>query len=458
MKILIVEDDAFTNRMLEKYLVDLDFEVITSLNGLEGWEIYCREDVNFVITDWMMPEMNGLDLIKKIRKSDEKKYCYIILLTAKNDQEEIVKGISSGADDYIVKPFNKEELEVRVRAGQSIIALQEKLFKSNDQLKIELDERIMMTEVLYENEQQFRTLVSSIPGAVYRFSIDSEWTVEFMSDFIEEITAYPASKFRWTPVKAYRDIIHPDDKENVEKAIVESMVPMKTFDIEYRIIDANGQVRWFHETGQTIHNAEGEAIWLDGTIFDESKQKFAEKKLLKANEKLESLASVDGLTQIANRRHFDERLDAEWKRMIREQNMLSMILCDIDFFKSYNDNYGHQEGDKSLKAVAQTISSSLKRPTDIVARYGGEEFVVILPNTDSDGAFFVAEQIREKIMELKIPHAHSAANQYVTLSLGVSTAVMDQSIPPETLIENADKALYDAKEQGRNRSVLYKLD
>lgn len=135
MKILVVEDDSISNRMLEKYLSELDFEVLTALNGRQGWEIFRQEDVRFVITDWMMPEMNGLELIKKIREANEKPYCYIILLTAKNDKEEIVEGISGGADSYVVKPFHKEELAVRVRAGQRIVELQSELFEANEELK-----------------------------------------------------------------------------------------------------------------------------------------------------------------------------------------------------------------------------------------------------------------------------------------------------------------------------------
>ncbi len=456
MKILIVEDDNVTRRMLKSYLNELDFEVITASDGLEGWDIFCQEDIYFVITDWMMPKMTGPELIRKIRESDNKTYCYITLLTTKSDKKEIIKGISSGADDYIIKPFDKEELVVRVRAGQRIAELQENLQSTNDQLKVELEERIMMTDVLYENEQQFRALVESIPGAVYRFRIDSDWVIEFISDVIEEITSYPASKFRWNPVQNYRDIIHPEDKEAVETAIREGMGPMNSFDVEYRVFDANNGIHWLHETGQAIYGAEGEPLWLDGTIFDESKRKFAEEELQKANQELKRLATVDGLTRIANRRHFDNCLELEWRRMIREQSTISLILCDIDFFKLYNDNYGHQEGDNCLQRVASALNLPLRRPADMAARYGGEEFVVILPNTDSAGAAFLAEKIREEIIQLRIPHAHSKVDQYVTLSLGVSTATPNQGLSAKTLIKNADTALYEAKEHGRNRVVVNK--
>ncbi len=381
-------------------------------------------------------------------------------MASKPTHKELEKGVQDLEKE--IQVFKREntalhnainELTQEIEARSSDL---KKAKKENEQMKVELEERIMMTDVLHENEQQFRALVTSIPGAVYRFRIDSDWTTEFVSDVIEEITAYPASKFRWNPVKTYRDIIHPDDKKEVERAITNGMDPMQSYDIEYRIYDANSRIRWIHETWQAVYGSEGEPLWLDGTIFDESKRKFAEEELQKANKELQRLASVDGLTQIANRRHFDTSLEKEWRRMIREKNILSLILCDIDFFKYYNDNYGHQEGDRCLQRVAQAIDSALKRPGDMVARYGGEEFVAILPNTDSKGAEVISERIREEILKLRIPHAHSGTAPHVTLSLGVSTALPNHGSRPETLIESADKALYEAKEQGRNRTVVHK--
>ncbi len=381
-------------------------------------------------------------------------------MASKPTNEDLEKGVQDFEKEIQEHKHKNEALQNAIneltQAIETRSADLEKAKEENEQIRVELDERIMMTDVLHENEQQFRALVTSIPGAVYRFRIDSDWTTEFISDVIEEITAYPASKFRWNPVQTYRDIIHPDDKQNVETAIANGMDPMKSYEIEYRIYDANKRIRWIHESWQAVYGPEGEPLWLDGTIFDESKRKFAEEELQKANKKLQRLASVDGLTQIANRRHFDTTLEKEWRRMIREKNTLSLVLCDIDFFKYYNDNYGHQEGDKCLQKVAQAINSAIKRPADMVARYGGEEFVAILPNTDSKGAEFIAEQIREKVLKLRISHDHSGAAKHVTLSLGVSTATPNQGVAPETLIETADKALYEAKEQGRNRTVVHK--
>jgi DNA-binding response OmpR family regulator len=145
MKILVIEDDPVTNRILGKNLTDLGFDVIAAFNGLQGWETYCREDVHIVITDWMMPDMNGLEVLKKIRERDEKSFCYIILLTAKNNTNDVVEGIASGADDYIIKPFDKEELAGRVRAGQRIVELQQELLATNKEQKeliVELEDAL----------------------------------------------------------------------------------------------------------------------------------------------------------------------------------------------------------------------------------------------------------------------------------------------------------------------------
>ncbi|WP_204106103.1 MULTISPECIES: PleD family two-component system response regulator [Spirulina sp. CCY15215] len=170
-----------------------------------------------------------------------------------------------------------------------------------------------------------------------------------------------------------------------------------------------------------------------------------------ANRKLQALVNIDGLTEVANRRHFDHCLELEWHRLDREAKPLSLIMSDIDAFKAYNDTYGHQAGDRCLQAVARGISEQLKRPCDLVARYGGEEFVIILPDTDRQGGLVVAESIRSTIQALKITHAHGISEKVVTLSLGLTSLIPRHNLSPSEAIARADKALYEAKTQGKNR-------
>lgn len=171
-------------------------------------------------------------------------------------------------------------------------------------------------------------------------------------------------------------------------------------------------------------------------------------------QELQNLATIDSLTQIPNRRRFDEYLNQEWDRLTREQEPLSLLLCDVDFFKRYNDTYGHQAGDSCLRIVAQTISRTAKRTTDLVARYGGEEFTVILPNTNRSGAITIAEAIQQQIENLQIPHPESDVSEFVTVSVGVASQIPSRNDSVETLIAKADRALYLAKAQGRNRVVV----
>lgn len=176
-----------------------------------------------------------------------------------------------------------------------------------------------------------------------------------------------------------------------------------------------------------------------------------------ANEALEKLARTDELTQVANRRFFNEYLNQEWQRMMREQLPLSLILIDIDFFKRYNDTYGHLAGDECLAKVANVLKTTATRSTDLAARYGGEEFAIILSNTPITGAIQIAAEIQSRIKHLQIPHESSQVSQFLTLSMGVVCTIPDLQITSAKLVSQADQALYQAKLEGRDRSVAQDL-
>ena len=166
---------------------------------------------------------------------------------------------------------------------------------------------------------------------------------------------------------------------------------------------------------------------------------------------LKTLSSIDALTEIPNRRFFDERLDQEWKRATRERDSISLLMIDIDHFKSYNDTYGHLQGDECLKTVARNLSQNLWRSSDIITRYGGEEFAVILPGTPSYSALNVAKRLWESISALEIEHSSSLSVGYLTVSIGLATLSPNEKTKPHQLIELADKNLYKSKTDGRNR-------
>ena len=173
--------------------------------------------------------------------------------------------------------------------------------------------------------------------------------------------------------------------------------------------------------------------------------------LKKHVEALAKLALLDGLTQLNNRRRFDEMLDYEWSRSLRARHPIALVLMDIDFFKRYNDHYGHANGDECLKDVAHTLAASMKRKADFVARYGGEEFVCILPETEIDGALTAAERMRQSVFDINRPHMASEVADRVTISLGLVTVVPSNKYSSLYLIEKADEELYKSKRSGRNR-------
>jgi diguanylate cyclase (GGDEF)-like protein len=176
-------------------------------------------------------------------------------------------------------------------------------------------------------------------------------------------------------------------------------------------------------------------------------------QLKRYQDMLERLSVIDGLTGIANRRRFDEALDHEWLRSRRQGSTLSLIMIDVDYFKAFNDNYGHAAGDECLKRVAGVLAECVKRPDDLVARYGGEEFVVIMPDTDATGAIVVAERLRRGVLSLALPHAFSAANNLVSVSLGGATVMPTRHARgPKEFVKLADARLYEAKHAGRNRT------
>jgi diguanylate cyclase (GGDEF)-like protein len=206
----------------------------------------------------------------------------------------------------------------------------------------------------------------------------------------------------------------------------------------------------FQQNSQII--SEDEQLWPE--IWEHQR---ATKNLFMTNQTTQAVALIDELTGVANRKRFDEYLSLEWQRLASEQSTLSLLLCDVEFFNNQNDAYGYLSGDNRLQQIAKAIKLAVKRSTDLLARYHEEKFAIILPNTEFEGAVYVAELIRKQVHSLKIPHLQSKIDEFLSLSIGIATIFPSQKIPQNTLVEIVEKATDEAKNKGKNLIVARKI-
>lgn len=253
------------------------------------------------------------------------------------------------------------------------------------------------------------------------------------------------------------DYLHPDEVEKVTSLILEADSELDFASFRHRIKQKDGSFKWLETNARTIRKNTQKLEGIVAVSRDITDHIEKEKNLQETNVMLRYMANIDGLTGIANRRFFDERLQEEWNRTKRNSMPFSAIMIDIDYFKNYNDLNGHQDGDVCLRRIAQTLNDTLNRPGDFCARYGGEEFVILLPETDELGAAHVAELLQANIIKLNIPYIPTDLEPVVSISVGCATLIPNKRLKPEDLIKLADKSLYQAKENRVNPFLYNQL-
>ncbi|HHY73669.1 MAG TPA: PAS domain S-box protein [Bacillus bacterium] len=299
---------------------------------------------------------------------------------------------------------------------------------------------------LLESEMRYRRLIDLSPEVIF---VHSKTKIEFVND--RALTFIGAKSKDEIIGKSVFEFLHPDDRQIAAYNMKLGFKVGTSFPglDGLRFVRLDGTIV-ITNVGAKLIDYNGKPAML-GIIHDITERKETELRLKEANDKLMLISQIDGLTDIPNRRYYEEIFDKEWKDAVRNVKPISLIMLDIDNFKNYNDTYGHLVGDACLKRVSNALKSCLNRPRDFVARYGGEEFSVILPDTDEQGAVYVGETLRAKIEELSIPHENSNVKSIVTISVGVATIIPDRESKYESLIKIADDALYKAKQTGRNR-------
>lgn len=296
----------------------------------------------------------------------------------------------------------------------------------------------------------YKTLLESTKAIPWKIDWKT-FTFSYIGPQIEALLGWTQDS--WVSAEDWAARMHPDDRAWVVDFCVSQSKNGVDHEADYRALTKDGRYVWIRDVVHVMRNASGEVEALVGFMFDISERKKTEDELLHLKKELEELSYKDALTGVSNRRMYNAVMDKEWGSAMRTQEPLSMLIIDIDFFKEYNDHYGHAQGDECLKRVSLLLEQVANRPRDFLARFGGEEFILVLPETDSDSAFAIAERCRCLILEAQLPHAKSAILPYLTVSVGVGSIVPAQGQTALSFFDLVDQRLYSAKQQGRNLTV-----
>ena len=301
------------------------------------------------------------------------------------------------------------------------------------------------------NDLVYKTLIESTLAIPW--SIDWETKkFSYIGPQIEKVLGWKQDS--WRTVEDWAMRMHENDRAWVVDFCVAQSISGVDHEADYRALTINGEYIWIRDVVHVVRKPDGEVDSLVGFMFDISERKKKEQELEILKKQLEEYSYQDGLTGIANRRFFEDSYQREWLNAQREQQPLTIMLLDIDYFKQYNDYNGHILGDACLKQIAQILKKSVSRPRDLVARFGGEEFVLILPDTSQASAIEVVERILQSIRTADICHSSSPLDQRLSVSLGVKTIIPTQKNDKMTFLNEVDQNLYLAKEQGRNGYVI----
>ena len=404
-KILVVDDKELNRQLLIKLLQPLGFALKSASNGEEAIAIWEEWNPHLIWMDLRMPVMDGYEATQRIKATTKGQATAIIAITASVLEEEKMVVLSAGCDDFIRKPFREEVA--------AIIENQLTIKRQNILLQQEIKQRQQTEEILYQSRALLASVLNSSGDGIAAMQAVRDYNGE-ISDFrclvVNPVMAKILGKKRedWIGKLVLKKLLSAMEPK-LFASFVDVVETGEPFEQDCEHPDGE-RPRWYHVIAVKL--GDGFSI----TIRD-----ITERKLLELE--LDRLAHLDGLTQVANRRCFNTTLNQQWRHCICEVQPLSLILCDVDYFKRYNDRYGHQMGDACLLRVAKAISESVKDVRDLVARYGGEEFAVILPHLEQDEAVKVAQRIRDRVRELQIPHLDSDVSESVTLSLGVAIAI-----------------------------------
>ena len=433
-RVLVVEDNPINQDVVRAQLSSLNLQVTVAANGAEGVARARSGGFALILMDVQMPVMDGYQAAREIRAHDSE--TPIIALTAANLVEDRSRALAAGMNAHLGKPFTREQL----------FALLQQWLESEEGPAVPPSSLSTTSPAVIQAARRTLLIVDDMPANIKVLAnlLKDEYVVQVANSGAAALEIVRGAR---PPDLILLDIIMPAmNGYEVCRALKEDP---STSHIPVIFVSALSEVS-DEAAGLNLGAVDYITKPYHGDIIRARVRTHMNLKV--ATDLLSEMSQIDGLTQVANRRHFDQTLQREIKRHSRGNKPLGLIMLDIDYFKAFNDHFGHGKGDECLRKVAQTLRTRLNRPTDLFARYGGEEFVAILPMTNQDGVAAVAEAMRAAVDALRIPHPRSDVSDHVTISLGCIAQPVGTTTSA-ALLDAVDAALYDAKRQGRNRVV-----
>jgi diguanylate cyclase (GGDEF)-like protein len=440
-KVLVVEDHPINQQVVQSQLEQMGLTVSLAENGAEGVEQIRNGQYELVLMDIQMPVMDGYEAARAIRTFNTE--IPIIALTAAALVEDREKALQAGMNDHLGKPFSAQQLFDHLRpwlqtrqvaAEPSPAAAETAGEEGTAQLPVVQKRSLLIVDDMTANIRILANLLKD------------DYTIQIANRGQKALDIARGSQ---PPDLILLDIMMPEmDGYQVCRELKNNQA---TSHIPVIFVTAMDEVE-NQKKGLSLGAVDYITKPFDADIVKVRVRNHMNLKV--KTDMLEDMSHVDGLTQVANRRNFDRTLQRELKRLERSGKPLGLIMLDIDYFKPFNDHYGHGKGDECLIKVAAALQQVVKRPGDLLARYGGEEFAAILPETDAEGVARVAEEMRAAVEAIDVEHGHSQVADHVTISVGCCAQIVTADTTVEQLLNRADTALYAAKRQGRNRVVI----
>ena len=425
MNILIAEDNLSSRTLLKAWTQEWGYTPICVPDGESAWQILNGEDPpRLALLDWVMPKIEGLEVCRRVRQQQTAPFIYIILLTGKNSQEDIVTGLDAGADDFLSKPMQPEELRSRLAVGKRILNYQEALSNRHEQLHTLF---MAMPGVMILKDEHGRWLQAN-EASLRLFQLHG---VNYMGKSDAELAQLSRNR------AALLMLLQKEDEKAWRQADILHQ--------ELHFVNEQNQNVYFELIRVPLFYHNGRRKNMISLGHDITERKNLEQRLSQE-------AKYDALTQLLNRRYFEERLEEAIRFARRFQHPFSISICDIDKFKAINDTYGHHTGDVVIKQFGHLIRSEL-RSTDAAGRLGGDEFCILLVGSDAQASLNCLNRIRRRLEHTVFKDGRG---EYFSVSGSFGLAEWSPDIDSkESLLEAADQALYRAKKNGRNQVVIY---